>query len=216
MPSEVKYPIPYDRILRMAIPYKSKKFRSRFLRWIQGDILLGTFGRPATEPEIDQIISELYSKKYDKEKSEALIHRIEEWVPHFESKVLRKFVTNTKPPTFPISFKECLRRVIRGRLHGDRLHLFRKYWASQLKQFENMDYAELECIKTDEGRLNKANVMIEKFTRDGVDKYWFDSISAGFPKWRQEYRIQQRRNASNMRWGKNPKKSLAGDKQLEK
>lgn len=65
-----------------------------------------------------------------------------------------------------------------------------------------MDYAAFEGIKTDEGRLNKANLMIEKFTRDGVEEHWFNYLSVNFPKWRQENRIQQRRDAANKRWKK--------------
>jgi hypothetical protein len=198
------------------MPYKGKKFQSKFNWWFDREILWGQLGRQPTDDEVDQVVAKAHSTLYDKDKAEGWIRKIQEWVPHFESKVCRKFVTNAKTPEFPMKFNECLRRVIGGRSVGDRLHFFRKYWASQLKQFENMDYAELECIKTDEGRLNKANAMIEKFTRDGVDKYWFNSISAGFSKWRQENRIQQCRNAANMRWQKNLKKSLGGDKQPEK
>ena len=107
--------------------------------------------------------------------------------------------------------------MIGGRLHSDRLHLFRRFWASQLKQFENMDYAASEGIKTEEGRLNKANLMIEKLTRDRVDQYWFISLSNSFPKWRQENRIQQRRDAANKRWGKEKsKKSLDDSGQMQK
>jgi len=50
--------------------------------------------------------------------------------------------------------------------------------------------------------------MIEKFTRDGVDQYWFNSLSNGFPTWRKENGIQQRRDAAKQRWQKNIKKSL--------
>jgi|GEM_PF-1503278 len=56
--------------------------------------------------------------------------------------------------------------------------------------------------KTDEGRQQMADKMVEKFTRDGVDEHWFNSIAQGFQMWRKENRIQQRRDAAKKRWQK--------------
>jgi len=56
--------------------------------------------------------------------------------------------------------------------------------------------------KTDEGRQKMTDKIIEKYTREGVDEQIFNNISAGFTKWRQVRRIQQRRDASNNRWKK--------------
>ncbi len=44
---------------------------------------------------------------------------------------------------------------------------------------------------TEEARLNHANSMIEKFTRDGVDEAWFHSMKGGIANWRKENKIQQ-------------------------
>ena len=77
-----------------------------------------------------------------------------------------RVIKQPKPPKFPMTFRELLRRIIGGRLHGERLHIFRKFWCAQLKQCEHFDYAGVEDIKTDEGRLNKANEVIEKYTRE--------------------------------------------------
>jgi len=109
-----------------------------------------------------------------------------------------------KPPKFPMKFKEFLRRAIGGRLHGDRLHIFRKYWCAMLEV-----YAELGSgpslgndNRTDEGRLKKTNDVIEKFTREGVDEIFFKSNQRAIAAWRSENRIQQRRNAAKKRWEK--------------
>jgi hypothetical protein len=50
--------------------------------------------------------------------------------------------------------------------------------------------------------MDKANQMIQKFTREGVDQFLFNNLSNAFPKWRQENRIQQRKDAANKRWKK--------------
>jgi hypothetical protein len=128
--------------------------------------------------------------------------------------MVNELVKNSKkiePPKFPMKFKECLRRVIGGRLHGNRLHIFRNYWSVQLKKYEAMDYAESVGIKTDEGRLNMANEMIEKYTREGVGRDSFNQLLNGIPKWRKENQIQQRRDAAKKRWKNKSKKSLGGE-----
>jgi len=107
----------------------------------------------------------------------------------------------TKPPSFPMKFKECLRRVIGGRLHGERLHFFRRYWCDTLQHYEFYDRVSPK-EKNAEGRLKKANEMIEKFTAEGVDEHWFNTISKGFPIWRGLNRIKQRKDAANKRWKK--------------
>jgi len=114
-----------------------------------------------------------------------------------------------------MKFKEFLRRVIGGRLHGDRLHIFRTYFFEVIKAYEGVGYTPPE-EKTDEGRLKKVNAVIERFARDGVDQMWFNNLSARIPAWRKEKRIQQRRNAANIRWQKKYEKSLDGDKNPSK
>ena len=103
-----------------------------------------------------------------------------------------------------MKFKEFLRRTIGGRLHSDRLHIFRKYWCAMLEI-----YAELGSSpspendnRTDEGRLKMTNDAIEKFAREGVDEIFFKSHQRAIAAWRSENRIQQRRNAAKKRWEK--------------
>lgn len=110
-----------------------------------------------------------------------------------------RIIKQSKPPKFPMTFKECLRRVIGGRLHGNRLHIFRKYWCAMLKHFEDIAAMPTE-YKTNDGRLNKANEMIEKYAREGVDKITFDRFITAIPECRKEARIIQRKNAAIKSW----------------
>jgi hypothetical protein len=136
--------------------------------------------------------------------------------------MVNELVKNSKklePPKFPMKFKECLRRVIGGRLHGDRLHIFRKFWCAMLKHYEDIAAIPAE-YKTDEWRQNKANEIIEKYTREGVDKITFDNFITTIPQWRKEARIIQRRNAAIKSWTpanrKKRKKSFDRLKKQEK
>jgi hypothetical protein len=183
---------------------KAKKFQSKFYRWFERDILWGQLGHQPTDEEVDQVVAQAHTTLYDKDKAEGWIRKIQEWVPHFESKICRKFVTNAKTPEFPMKFNECLRRVIGGRSVGDCLHFFRKYWCAMLKIYADLgsEPAYGDDNKTDEGRQQMADKMVEKFTRDGVDEHWFNSIAQGFQMWRKENRIQQRRDAAKKRWQK--------------
>ena len=109
-----------------------------------------------------------------------------------------------KTQKFPMPFKECLRRVIGGRLYGDRLRSFKKYWCAMLKYYADLGSkpASGDDNKTDEGRQKMTQEIIEKFIREGVDEFWFNNISAGFTAWRKQNRIQQRSDAAKKRWQK--------------
>jgi hypothetical protein len=105
-----------------------------------------------------------------------------------------------KPHEFPMPFKESLRIIVGGRSIGIRLKIFRRFWAFELKKIFDARYIDMPQIQTDEQRLEKANEMIKEFTRVGIDKYWFNSMSTGIPEWRRQNNIQQRRNAAKSRW----------------
>ena len=108
-----------------------------------------------------------------------------------------------------MKFKEFLRRVIGGRLHGDRLHIFRKYCYELVIATENIGHIPPE-EKTEDHRLKKVSEAVERFTRDGVDQVRFYHFSTSIPAWRQGNRIEQRRNAANKRWQTKSKKPLGG------
>jgi hypothetical protein len=103
----------------------------------------------------------------------------------------------TKPLVFPIKFKVCLRLAIGGRLHHERLDIFRKFWSDQLKDMAAVSalYNQPYEHPTDESRLNQANIMIDKFTSEGVDESWFHNLKNGIPEWRRRNMVQQRINA---------------------
>jgi hypothetical protein len=88
--------------------------------------------------------------------------------------------------------------VIGGRLYADRLHYFRRYWCDTMPPYEN--HGDFTQEENEESRLKKANWMIEKFTREGVDEDWFKTIAKGFPIWREKNRIKQRTDAAIKSW----------------
>ena len=109
-----------------------------------------------------------------------------------------------KPPHFPMKFKEFLRRAFGGRLHSERLRLFRKFLVkSYLSAYVEPESVAAELI----GRLNQ-NGLIDPSTYFN----WIREIA----DWRSINRIQQRRDAAKSRWQKNPKKSLGDGQQIEK
>lgn len=60
--------------------------------------------------------------------------------------------------------------------------------------------------RTDEGRQKMADDMVAKFSNEGVDEYWFNTISTGFTEWRKQNKLQQRKDAANKRWKKEKSK----------
>jgi hypothetical protein len=102
-----------------------------------------------------------------------------------------------KPLIFPIKFKICLRLAIGGRLHKTRLTIFRKFWCDQLKGMADYHahYNQPCEHSTDDTRLAQANLMIDKFTREGVDERWFDSFKNDIRGWRKRNLVRQRKNA---------------------
>jgi hypothetical protein len=116
-----------------------------------------------------------------------------------------------KPLKFPLKFKVFLRLIIGGRLHSERLHIFRNFWCAMLKKhYELGSYAGFgDDNTTNEGRQNMTANMVEKYNRDGVDELNFNRFKADITCWRNRNRIEQRRNAAKCRWEKqSAKKSL--------
>ena len=104
-----------------------------------------------------------------------------------------------------MKFKEFLRRAFGGRLHSERLRLYRKYL---VEDYSNSNYCYPERVAAE---------TIEKFNRNGINNptYFFGAIRQ-INDWRANNRIRQRKEAAKARWAKKPKKSLGGDQKPEK
>src|SRR6266567_1057612 len=77
-----------------------------------------------------------------------------------------------KPLKFPMKFRGFLRHAFGGRLHSDRLRIFRKYWRWAL-----CSYAEREGRAEDLGpevQDRKITEVIERHKRVGVDESFFN------------------------------------------
>ena len=100
---------------------------------------------------------------------------------------------------FPMKFRAVLREFIGGRLHDERLHLFRKY-------LRHMFSAE-GCS---ENRADKrATAVIANLKKNGLnDPEVFFKHLRNIADWRKQNRIQQRREAAKSRWAKNTQKSV--------
>lgn len=115
------------------------------------------------------------------------------------------------PPKFPMKFKVFLRRIFGGRLHADRLRLFRKFAFEELRSQQLAKDREL----TPEAAGAAAEVMRDKLiadlNRDGIhDLNWLFRTTERIALWRPSNRINQRRDANSSRWLKeNRKKILA-------
>jgi hypothetical protein len=109
-----------------------------------------------------------------------------------------------KLPQFPMKFKESLRRIIGGQLYGDRLRIFRQFWYSKLKEFNEFyrHYNMTDMVKSDDALMDLTNQMIEKHNCDGIDEQRFINLSTEIPKWRAARRLEQRKNAAKKRWQK--------------
>jgi hypothetical protein len=103
-----------------------------------------------------------------------------------------------------MKFKEFLRRAFGGRLHSERLRLFRKF----LIKYTLASFVDPELVAAD---------LIGKLNRNGLQSpatyfTWIREIEV----WRSNNRIQQRRDAAKSRWQKKPKNSLGAGQQIEK
>lgn len=109
-----------------------------------------------------------------------------------------------KPSRFPIKFKVFLRLAFGGRLHGDRLHFFRKYWCWTRKleaDIKNLGLPPSEQnTKTDAQWMDMANEVIAKYTRDWVYERDFNELFNSIENWRWLNRLEQRQNAAKSSW----------------
>jgi hypothetical protein len=96
-------------------------------------------------------------------------------------------------PPFPMKFRKFLRIAFGGRLHDERLHLFRKcVHASSVRTERNSRAAE-----------RKTADVIAKLNREGItDPDWYLSALEIIKAWRAKNRIEQRRQAAKARWKK--------------
>jgi hypothetical protein len=143
-----------------------------------------------------------------------------------------------KPLEFPLKFKVFLRHAIGGRLYGDRLHIFRRFWCDRIKRFSKLKTPKTQVIEifsdtgmsqesdprefTDEGRLEMANEIISIFIEVKISEHTFKSLVKEIKEWREGNRHQQRINAAKSSWSetarrkRKKKKSLAQSKNLKK
>jgi hypothetical protein len=98
-----------------------------------------------------------------------------------------------KPPKFPMKLKVFLRRAFGGRLHSDRLYLFRKFLKSEYS-FGHEDMPEK---------------LLETFSKSGItsSKSYYGFIQQ-IKQWRKINRVRQRQTASKSRWLKEARKKL--------
>jgi hypothetical protein len=117
-----------------------------------------------------------------------------------------------------MSFKEFLRRTFGGRLHDQRLHLYRKY-LSQNFQIEQWFTARDKTIESrDITAAKNTEDFIAKLKKEGIkDPDWYFPVLHEIKRWRVQNQIQQRKEAAKSRWAKEKsKKSLGGGGQFEK
>src|SRR5580700_7973224 len=106
---------------------------------------------------------------------------------------------NMKPPKFPMKFNVFLRRAFGGRLHSERLHMFRKFLVSYLfSQYVDPEDIAAKTI----GKMNQSGF---------YNPTAYFKLMEDIKKWREANRIQQRKEAAKSRWAKEKlKKSLGG------
>ena len=203
-----KFSITADKLLRLALPLKSRKYKQKFHRWYELQICQGRYGRKPTDEEFEKHLIEAQSYQYDAEVSKREIQQMQSWLPRFESETRPKFATNVNPSDFPMRFKECLRRVIGGRNYGYNLPIFKKFYRHYLKSIAVKNgYPSYE--QSDEYIETRVLEFIEWFKTNRIDKGFFTLFSTEIPIWRMEHRIKpQRKDAANSRWLKENRKKL--------
>lgn len=108
-----------------------------------------------------------------------------------------------KPIVFPLPFKIFLRYAIGGRLHSERLHIFRKFWCQMLVDaaIRGRHYGQPgPYFDTEEERLDQANIMIAKLKQEGILENDFRRYFESLQQWRHSIRLGQRRNATKASW----------------
>ena len=99
-----------------------------------------------------------------------------------------------KPAKFPMKFQEFLRRTFGGRLHSERLRMFRKYLVSEF--FSSLESPDDFAAK-----------LIGAMGENGVkDQESYFHLVREIKQWKENNRIQQRINAAKSRWSKEKSK----------
>ena len=116
--------------------------------------------------------------------------------------------TPARPPKFPMKFREFLRRMFGGRLHADRLRLYRKFVFQEMRH-----EAMLQGIRPPAAQEAAAEVMrdelIAKLSCEGItDPSWYFHTNERIHFWRKSNRLQQRRAANEKRWLKESRKKI--------
>ena len=112
-----------------------------------------------------------------------------------------------KPPRFPMKFRQFLRRMFGGRLHNERLRLYRKYLYQSLQVSEHFKGGHSSIKARDAAAERERDVIIEKQTKNGIeDLNWYLTLKYDIERWRSLNRINQRREANKSRWLKEKSK----------
>jgi hypothetical protein len=123
-----------------------------------------------------------------------------------------------KPPKFPMKFKEFLRRMFGGRLHSDRLRLYRKYLLDQFEvevwfKGSMRELAGRQSLDSKESRIAAAEKLrdgfVAKLSNEGVaDPEWYEAVAPEIQRWRGLNRVAQRKAAIKSRWDKEKSKKI--------
>ncbi|MGA2030533.1 MAG: hypothetical protein ABSG87_10735 [Verrucomicrobiota bacterium] len=116
----------FEELIELQLPGKSQKFYRAFYRWYVKSILESHFNRPPTDAEIDAEIASQRTTKYGAANAQHCLGVIQTFSEQY-ARILQ----------FPMKFKECLRRVIGGRIYGYNLPIFKAFWRQdiQLRSF---------------------------------------------------------------------------------
>lgn len=199
--SKIKYPITLEALIKLALPGKSKKFRKEYHWWYQGQILWHNTRRKPADEEIKQFIAgDMF--RYDEDATGRATRQVHDWLPIFLKETRPKIALPVSESDFPMSFKQCLRRVVGRRSYGENLPIFKAYWHHALKSIaESNGYPSYE--RTDEYIGNLVLSQIEWMKKDGVPYFMFKKFTDDIPAWRKKYRAspQNSLNAKS-RWTK--------------
>jgi len=104
-----------------------------------------------------------------------------------------------KPPKFPMKFKDFLRRAFGGRLHAERLRLFRKFLVSEYTYFS----------KEGEDKEDIPTKLISALSENGIASQGsYYGFVQQIGQWRAINKVQQRKDANKNRWLKENRKKI--------
>jgi hypothetical protein len=189
-----KYPATLEKLVAMQLRNKSRGFRRKFYKWYIHSCLHGRNGNKPTEEEVDVEIIRERSIKYEQDRTWRIIEIIKDCVEKFEFENQIKKTPETIPD-FPMKFKEFLRRAFGGRLHSDRLRLFRKFLVNHLFA----SYVNPEEMAVDH---------IAGWIKNKMQPTAYFHIIQEIKEWRPRNKIQQRRNANESRRLKENRKKI--------